>query len=207
MHNWWDCNVLEFFEVVYPLRHIVPYTKTFSLAGDAPHGWRTPFIIVLLMLGVLLLIVFVWWESIFQFPLMPLGVWRDRNFSLIMAIMVLGFVGFTPAQFWLSLYLQRVQQLSALNVALHLLPQAIMGILVNILAGLILHKVSNKLLTFIGAVCYTVSFLLLALQKSDSSYWAFIFPSLLLMVVGADFQFNVTNVSHNPNPNPYPLCK
>ncbi len=149
------------------------------------------------MLGVLLIIVFLWWESVFQFPLMPLGVWRDRNFSLIMAIMLLGFMGFTPAQFWLSLYLQRVQHLSALNVALLLLPQAIMGILVNVVAGLILHKVSNKFLTLIGAVCYTVSFLLLALQKSDSSYWALIFPSLLLMVVGADLEFNVANVSHD----------
>ena len=122
-----------------------------------------------------------------------------------MAIMLLGFMGFTPAQFWLSLYLQRVQHLSALNVALLLLPQAIMGILVNVVAGLILHKVSNKLLTLIGAVCYTISFLLLALQESDSSYWAFIFPSLLLMVVGADLEFNVANVGHNSNANPYCL--
>jgi len=129
---------------------------------------------------------------------MPLRVWRDRNFSLIMAIMLLGFMGFTPAQFWLSLYLQRVQYLSALSVALRLLPQAIMGILVNIVAGLILHKVSNKLLTLVGAVCYTVSFLLLALQTDDSSYWALVFPSLLLMVVGADFEFNVANVRHRP---------
>ncbi len=112
--------------------------------------------------------------------------------------MLLGFMGFTPAQFWLSLYLQRVQYLSALSVALRLLPQAIMGILVNIVAGLILHKVSNKLLTLVGAVCYTVSFLLLALQTDDSSYWALVFPSLLLMVVGADFEFNVANVRHRP---------
>lgn len=199
MHNRRDCNVLELSEVIkFPLyAHI--YTKWSSLAGDAPHGWRTPFVIILLVLGVLLIAVFLWWESIFQFPLMPLRVWRDRNFSLIMAIMLLGFIGFTPAQFWLSLYLQRVQNLSALNVALRLLPQAIMGILVNIVAGLILHKVSNKLLTLIGAVCYTISFFLLALQKSDSSYWAFTFPSLILMVVGADLEFNVTNVSH-PTP-------
>ncbi|KAI9876282.1 MAG: hypothetical protein M1830_006881 [Pleopsidium flavum] len=173
---------------------IALFSSSLSLAGDAPNGWRTPYVIVLLVVGVLFIGIFLWWESIFKFPLMPLRVWRDRNFSLIMAIMLLGFIGFTPAQFWLSLYLQRVQHLSALSVALRLLPQAIMGIFVNIVAGLILHKVSNKLLTLVGAVCYTISFLLLALQKDDSSYWALIFPSLLLMVVGADFQFNVANM-------------
>ncbi|KAK5017991.1 hypothetical protein LTR39_001237 [Cryomyces antarcticus] len=71
---------------------------------------------------------------------------------------------------------------------------AIMGIAVNIVAGLILHKVSNKLLMGIGACAYTLSFLLLALNKSNSSYWAFCFPALLLCVVGADLEFNVANM-------------
>ena len=125
---------------------------------------------------------------------MPLHVWRDRDFSLLMMILVLGFVAFAPSTFWLSLYMQRVQHLSALIVALHLLPMALMGILVNVVAGLLLHRVSNKLLVFIGAVSYTIALTLLAVQKEDSSYWAFIFPSLFFLVIGADLQFNVVNM-------------
>jgi nitrate/nitrite transporter NarK len=71
---------------------------------------------------------------------------------------------------------------------------AIGGIAVNIVAAFILHRVSNKLLMGIGAVSYTVSFLLYSLNKTKYSYWPMIFPALLLAVVGADFQFNVTNV-------------
>jgi nitrate/nitrite transporter NarK len=91
--------------------------------------------------------------------------------------------------------MQNVLKFSALKVAIHLLPQAIGGILVNIVAGLILHRVNNKLLTGIGALSYLGSVLLLATMKEGSTYWAFIFPSLLLSVIGADFQFNVANVS------------
>jgi hypothetical protein len=47
----------------------------------------------------------------------------------------------------------------------------------------------------IGALAYTISFLLSAVQRYGDSYWAFFFPSLCLCVVGADFQFNVSNVS------------
>lgn len=100
---------------------------------------------------------------------MPLHIWRDRTFSLLMIILFLGMMSFPPAGFWLSLYMQRVRHLSPLNVAVHLVPQAIMGILVNIVSGLIMHKVSNKLLILIGSCSYTVSFLLLGLVQTGTN--------------------------------------
>jgi nitrate/nitrite transporter NarK len=103
-------------------------------------------------------------------------------------------MSFTTSAFWLSLFMQNVLGYSPLSVAVHLLPQAIGGILVNVVAGFILHKVSNKLLAGIGSLAYFLAVLLLATMSEDSSYWAFIFPSLLLSVVGADLQFNVANV-------------
>ena len=125
---------------------------------------------------------------------MPMHIWEDRDFSLLMTILVLGFIGFSASAFWVSLYMQRVKQYSSLEVAVHLLPMAIVGIIVNIISALIMHRVSNKLLMLVGSVSYTVSFLLLAIQKEHSSYWAFIFPSLVLNVVGADLEFTVANM-------------
>lgn len=47
----------------------------------------------------------------------------------------------------------------------------------------------------VGAISYLGSFLLLALlQEIRLYYWAFVFPALLLAVIGADLQFNVANV-------------
>ena len=57
-----------------------------------------------------------------------------------------------------------------------------------------MHKVSNKLLMGVGAISYTISFVLYALNKTSYPYWAMIFSALILAVIGADFQFNVTNV-------------
>ncbi|KAI9788944.1 MAG: hypothetical protein M1835_002005 [Candelina submexicana] len=125
---------------------------------------------------------------------MPLGVWKNREFCLLMGILTLGFMAFFSSSFFLALYLQRVKQYSALETAVHLLPLAIMGVIVNIVAGLILHKVSNKLLVAIGALAYTAAFLLLALEKESTSYWAMTFPSLCLIVIGADLEFNVSNM-------------
>jgi len=65
----------------------------------------------------------------------------------------------------------------------------------KILAGSLLHKVSNKLLMAIGAAGFTIAFLLVAVQRFGDSYWEFTFPALVLVVVGTDFEFNVVNVS------------
>ena len=72
-------------------------------------------------------------------------------------------------------------------------------------AALVLHRVSNKLLMGIGAMAYVVSFLLMAVQRSGDSYWAFAFPSFCLNVVGADLEFNVANVVPLSIPVPKPI--
>ena len=63
------------------------------------------------------------------------------------------------------------------------------------MAGAILHRVSNKLIMLVGALGYTTAFLLFSLNKTSYGYWPMIFPGLCLSVVGADLEFNVTNVS------------
>ncbi|KAJ5183963.1 hypothetical protein N7492_001579 [Penicillium capsulatum] len=170
------------------------FSSSLSLAGDAPDGWRTGYVLALFIVGFFLLVAFVYWQSIAKHALMPLWVWRDRNFSILMATFCLGFMGFSSVTFYLSLYLQELKHLSALEITAQLLPMVVSGVLVNVVCALILHKVSNKLLTGIGALAYTASFLILSFMKQETIYWAFIFPALLLVVVGADIQFNVTNM-------------
>ncbi|CAN9322227.1 unnamed protein product [Alternaria alternata] len=118
---------------------------------------------------------------------MPMNVWRDREFCLIMVVLVPGFLVFPPMTFFIALYLQELFHYSALLTAVHMLPMAVV-------AGLILHRVSNKILMGIGTLAYTIASILVAVQRSGDSYWAFTFPSLVIIVVGADFHFNVANM-------------
>jgi hypothetical protein len=54
-----------------------------SIAGGAPEGWRTSYVLVLLIVGVFLMGSFIGWEGWCKYPLMPLRIWRDKNFSLV----------------------------------------------------------------------------------------------------------------------------
>jgi hypothetical protein len=119
--------------------------------------------------------------------------------SQLFAIIAFGFIGFPVFSFWIALYFQTKLGYSALMTGVHMLPMVVCGLTANLIAALIQHKVSNKLLVGIGAGAYLVSFILAAVQRYGDSYWAFTFPAFCICVVGADFQFIVANVSCAPH--------
>jgi hypothetical protein len=45
-------------------------------------------VLVLLILGVAFVIGFVAWEGYCKHPMMPLYIWKDRNFSLVSFIIL-----------------------------------------------------------------------------------------------------------------------
>ncbi|KAK4933988.1 hypothetical protein LTR66_015784 [Elasticomyces elasticus] len=173
---------------------ISTFTAAFTLAPDATNGWQTPYVPVLLVIGVVFVTAFLYWQSVFKHPLMPLWVWKDRNFALLVASLCLGFYGFNDNFFWLSLGFQRVYVNSPLEVAVKFLPAAIGGTCVNFLAAMIMHRVSNKLLSILGATAVVSANVLLSASSKSISFWALAFPAQLLMVLGQDIAFCVTNL-------------
>lgn len=169
-------------------------TASLTLAGDAEIGWSTPYVIAMLVIGIVFIGAFVYWQSIFKYALMPLGIWKDREFTLLVSTLCLGFGGFLGNFFWLTLMWQQIYHTEPLMVAVKLLPAGIGGIIINIIAAMIMHRVSNKLLMIIGAVALTASSTLLSATSESIPYWALTFPALALSVVGADFQFTVVNM-------------
>lgn len=87
-----------------------------------------------MVVGAALLAGFVFWELRFEYPLVPMGIWKDRQFSLLIVILGLGYLAFPIASFFIALYLQRYWASSSLKVAVYLLPMAISGTVVNVSA-------------------------------------------------------------------------
>ena len=187
-------KMFDFLGAFLAIAGIALFTAALTLAGNASDGWKTPYVIALLVVGIVLLFAFVYWQSVFQYPLMPLSVWKDRNFTLLVTTLCLGFYGFSANGFWITLFWQRVQHASPLIVAVRLVPMMVGGLLINFVAAMIMHRVSNKLLMIIGAVSLVITDVLFSIANKNSSYWAFAFPALVLSVVGADFEFTVTNM-------------
>ena len=170
------------------------FTASFTLAPDARNGWATSYVIAMLIVGIVLMAVFIYWQTVFKHPLMPLRVWRDRNFSLLVASLCLAYFGFNGNFFWATLGWQRAYLYSPLEVAVRVLPAAIGGMIVNLAAGLLMHRVSNKLLSIVAAAASVVSCALWSATSKDISFWALAFPAQLFAVIGLDIAFCVTNM-------------
>lgn len=170
------------------------FAAALSLGDNAPDGWKTNYVLALLILSVVCMIAFVLWDLYYEYALVPMQIFKNRNFSLAMAILALGFLAFTPGIFFNALFFQDVWRTSPIMTAVYLLPMFIVGLGVNIVAGLVLHRVSNKLLMWIATISYTIAFCLLALNRADYSYWALCFPAQILIVTAVDLQINVCTV-------------
>ena len=148
----------------------------------------------MLVIGFLLLLSFTMWEKIYKFPLLNPSVWNNRNYTLCVLCTFFGYMSFITNSFWIALYMQKVQHMSSLLIAARLLPQAVAGILWSYIGGALVSRISGTIIMGIGALAYLMGATLQIFIRQDTSYWKLLFPALMITVIGADFQFIVSNV-------------
>ena len=105
-------------------------------------------------------------------------------------------MSFITNLFWISLYMQDVQHLSPLYIAVRLLPQALVGLIWSYIGQYLMSKIPGRTIMGIGGIAYLVGATLQIFVRENTSYWALLFPSLCITVIGADFQFIVSNVCY-----------
>lgn len=170
----------------------------FSLAqaDSAPQGWRTPYIIALLIVGVALIAAFCVYEGyVPSRPLMPLRIWTYPGMALCLVIASCGWMDFQGTlTYYGTLYFQNIQGASPILTTAYFVPQAISGILVNVVAGYALDRVPGRILMIIAMLGFTAAALLWSFVQPDTLYWALPFPALIVVVIGADLAYNVANL-------------
>ena len=132
-------------------------------------GW----IIAMIVGGVALLVVFVLWQARNRRePLVPLRLFRDRNFSVSnVAITVMGFVGVSMG-YPLMLWAQAVRGYSPTQAALLMLPMAIMSIVLARPVGQLTDRIHPRLIVGTGFVLSIIGMFTLATQlRPDSAIW------------------------------------
>ncbi|MGB0101537.1 MAG: DHA2 family efflux MFS transporter permease subunit [Nocardioides sp.] len=146
-------------------------------------GW----IIAMIVTGVVVLGLFVLWQSKnTREPLVPLGLFRDRNFSLgNIAISVMGF-SLTAIGFPLMIYAQAVRGYSPTEAGLLLVPMAVMVIVLARPVGKLTDSVHPRVIVGVGFTAIATSFFWLASQMTpDAAVWHLVLPMILMGVGNA----------------------
>ncbi|KAK9240267.1 major facilitator superfamily domain-containing protein [Lipomyces kononenkoae] len=190
-----NLSKLDYFGALLATSGLVMFVFALTQSGATSKGWAEPYVIALLIVGIVTFAIFMFWESKAKNPLMPLGIWFYPGFALSMFIVACGFMNFLGVlNYYMTLIFQEVRDASAILTTAYLVPQAVCGVLVNVFAALTLHVIPGRILMFIAMTAFTVSALLWALQPIHLIYWAMAFPSICLSVVGADLAYNVANM-------------
>ena len=99
---------------------------TFGLIEQPLHGWSDPLIVGSLAVGALLFASFLVWESRTERPMLPLGLFRRRNFAIGNFETFVMYGGLGVLFFLLILFLQQVAGYSALEAGTSTLPVTLM---------------------------------------------------------------------------------
>jgi len=134
------------------------------------YPWASWEIITLAVLAAVGLAVFVLVELRVPEPILPMPLFANRNFSLIMGVgFLLGFAMFGAINF-LPLYQQTVQGSSATNSGLLLLPMMGAAMVVSLFVGQVITRTGRyKAFPIIGGVVMTLAMLLLSRMGVDTT--------------------------------------
>lgn len=157
----------------------------FSLGSSR---WSVVSVYSLLVYAAVLLALFVWWETRAEEPLLPLALFRDRNYSI--ANVIFSVVGFPFAMFIvLSLFLQSVLGFSAIHAGLSLIPASLGIMVAGPVAGRLSDRINGKYTLLAGLVVATVGIMLTAFALTLSvTTWQLV-PPLAVMGIGMGFVF------------------
>ncbi|MFF2652480.1 MDR family MFS transporter [Streptomyces sp. NPDC058045] len=155
--------------------------------GGTEYDWGSAVIMELIGIGVAALIGFVFVQTRAAEPIVPLHIFRSRNFTLMSVIgFVTGFVMFGAVLF-LPLYQQSVQGASATNSGLLLLPMLLAMMVVSLVAGRITTSTGRyKIFPILGGVLMVVGLYLLSTMDTGTTRFT---SGLFMAVLGAGMGF------------------
>lgn len=164
---------------------------TIGLAGlvfafiEAPmRGWAATPIWMSLVIGVVALLLFVRVEARSTWPMLPLALFRERDFAGANLLTLLLYASLGGSLFFLPLNLIQVQGYSATVAGAALLPFIATMFLLSRWAGTLVDRFGSKLPLVAGPTVAALGFAMFALPSSHSNYWTGFFPAVCVLGLG-----------------------
>jgi fucose permease len=152
--------------------------------------------VIVIVLGLVILAAFAWFEirrkRNGKVPLLDMDLFKDRNLRSGSIIRLIGCLAMGGALFAVSLFLQSVMQLNALNTGLTTLPMTIGLLIFAIAAPSLSTKFSHKTLIAVGCLIAIIGCIILSYQFRLNTTMYDLMPGLFVLGAGLGFVMSLS---------------
>ncbi|HEY6692361.1 MAG TPA: MFS transporter [Solirubrobacteraceae bacterium] len=159
------------------------FLLVYGLLRGNDEGWSSAPIVASLVAAAALLCAFVAVEARVAHPMLPLRFFRNPSFTGAQVAAFGISASLFAMWFYMTLYLQQILGLSAIEAGLVYVPGTLLNFLVAGSMASVGQKVSGRVLIAAGLALVGAGQALLTLLGVDSSWWLFL-PGLLVAMVG-----------------------
>lgn len=176
-------------------------TQTFDIAGaltvflalmsllvplsyTEKYGWGNPYIIISLISGILLLLVFVQIERRVKYPMMDLGLFRSRLFTMSNISALINYMSQFSVTLLMPFYLQQLRGLSPSEAGLMIIPMPVTTMIVAPISGALSDRFDSRYISSTGMGLISLGILLLSRLNIDSPN-SYITGALFLIGLGS----------------------
>jgi len=156
----------------------------FALIEQPTYGWSDPVVFVPLIGGVLLFAGFIWREAAARAPMLPLSLFRVRNFAVANAATLTTYAGLIGTTFFLTLYLQQVGGYSPLAAGFASVPVSLLMFFLSPRFGQFTAGVGPRLPMAAGPIVGGIGLLMLVRTGVEPDYLTEVLPALIVFGLG-----------------------
>ncbi len=157
---------------------------TYGLIAASAYGWGSVPVLVPLGVGLALLALFILIESREREPMLPLGVFRSRQFTAANAVTFVVYGALGGLLFLVPVVLQVAHRYSPIEAGTSLLPITFIMLALSARSGALAARIGPRLQMTVGPLVIAGSFLLFIRVGGSGNYLTAVLPAVVAFGLG-----------------------
>lgn len=160
------------------------FALAYGITRGGEHGWGDAVTLGAFVAAAVLLVLFLWLQARRKHPMLPLGLFQDRNRSGSYATMLFTGGGLMGTFYLLTLYLQQVQQFGPIKTGLASLPFSVGIIFGAGISSKLVERFAPRAVAAPGLLAAAAGMYWLSTLTVGASYIAHIMPAVFVTSFG-----------------------